>query len=540
MKSEEISNFCIGKGILIDKGLLTIFNDANDFESVKLIIERIKEQTGQRFITKTFFENEKVAKKFLSSFPQENQTIKKLKIQLGLSIEISNENTRENIEIYELDKEKMKIDDKVKVYPFFSPHNKKIEVDDFTNYFKNRVIEMKKFLQDKNELENLVSISKLSGMRQAASIIGLVYGKNITKNGNIILEVEDITGRLKVLINKNKEDTYSKAEDISLYSVIGFKGFSNKEIFFANDVIFPDASLPIRKKSPIDESVVFISDVHVGSRLFLEKNLLKFIDYLNLETPEFEEAKKIKYLFIVGDLVAGVGVYPNQEKELAIVDLKRQYEKAAELLGKIRKDIKIIIIPGNHDCVRLMEPQPILDEKYAKPLYEMENVIHASNPSLINIGERGDFPGFNILTYHGFSYPYYVNTIPSLMTRGSPLNPEKIMAYLLKNRHLGPTHNTFVQTLPFTDNDLIIKVVPDIFVSGHTHKGGVLYYKNILLLSTTCWEELMPYQEKMGFESDYCKVPMFNLNTGQVKILDFYDEEDSLKKKENKKDVLEI
>ena len=39
----------------------------------------------------------------------------------------------------------------------------------------------------------------------------------------------------------------------------------------------------------------------------------------------------------------------------------------------------------------------------------------------------------------------------------------------------------------------------------------------------------MPYQEKMGFKSDYCKVPMFNLKTREVKILDFYDvvDEDS-------------
>ncbi|MBI2044065.1 hypothetical protein HYT24_01750 [Candidatus Pacearchaeota archaeon] len=70
---------------------------------------------------------------------------------------------------------------------------------------------------------------------------------------------------------------------------------------------------------------------------------------------------------------------------------------------------------------------------------------------------------------------------------------------------------------------MIIRTVPDIFVSGHTHKGSVSYYKNVLLISTTCWEELMPYQEKMGFQSDYCKVPMFNFKTRKFKVLDFYD-----------------
>ena len=47
----------------------------------------------------------------------------------------------------------------------------------------------------------------------------------------------------------------------------------------------------------------------------------------------------IKYLFIVGDIVSGVGVHPNQLKDLKIEDIEEQYQNIAELLGKIRKDI---------------------------------------------------------------------------------------------------------------------------------------------------------------------------------------------------------
>ena len=99
----------------------------------------------------------------------------------------------------------------------------------------------------------------------------------------------------------------------------------------------------------------------------MKDNFLKFIDYLNGNFQEDSEYKKIKYLFLVGDVVTGVGNYPNQEKDLEIVDLEEQFLELSQLLGKIRKDIKIIISPGNHDGVRLMEPQPFLDEKYSWP-----------------------------------------------------------------------------------------------------------------------------------------------------------------------------
>ena len=70
---------------------------------------------------------------------------------------------------------------------------------------------------------------------------------------------------------------------------------------------------------------------------------------------------------------------------------------------------------------------------------------------------------------------------------------------------------------------LLIRNVPDIFVSGHTHKCAVTYYNNILVISVSCWEAMTPYQEKFGNKPDHCKVPMLNLKTRAVKLLDFED-----------------
>jgi len=167
-----------------------------------------------------------------------------------------------------------------------------------------------------------------------------------------------------------------------------------------------------------------------------------------------------------------------------------------------------------------MEPQPFLDEKYAWPLYEMENVVITNNPATVNIGADGNFSGFNVLTYHGFSFPYYSGTVNSLIKARAMNQPELIMKYLLKNRHLAPTHAS-VQYFPYEIDSHFIKNVPDIFIAGHTHKSAVSYYNNILIISVSSWEAMTSYQEKFGNEPDHCKVPMFNLKTRVVKILDF-------------------
>ncbi len=516
MDSSEIIKFCIDNGILVDKDILYLFNEVCDFDSVKLIVEKIKQYTQTKFITKDTFEmnQEKFDKVFLD-LPEENKkSFEKLKIKLGLNIEISKEISVES--------DILMNDSEVKIVSTSPNSVKSYEVKDFVNYFKERFNEMRGILQSHSELDRLISINKLSSNHQSFSLIGLIYDKRVTKNKNIILDIEDLTGKIKVLINQNKPELYAQAEEITLDSVIGFKGSGNKDILFANEIIFPDSSLTERKKSPFEEYALFIGDIHYGSKRFLRENFLKFIDYLNGKLPNTPEVDKIKYLFIVGDVVTGVGNYPNQEPDLEVVDLEEQFIGIAELLKQIKKDIKIIISPGNHDCVRLMEPQPIFDEKFAWPLYELENVIITKNPSIVNIASREDFSGFNVLNYHGFSFFHYAKEIPSLIKNKAANKPELIMQYLLKNRHLAPTHAS-VQYAPTETDYHFIKEVPDIFVSGHVHKSGIGYYNDILMISTSTWEAMTPYMEKMGSIPDFCKVPMVNLKTRAVRILDFED-----------------
>ena len=518
MDQKEILNFCLERGILLDKDVLNLFTETTDFDSVRLMIEKIQESTHKKIITKNVFVEG--INKIGTSFPENSQnSIEKLKIRLGLELEISKE-----ISIIDSPKKEVDFNNKkefnVKISQYIANSNKKLEVDDFVSYFRSRFSKMKSILQSHSNLKNLVSINKISGDRQGISIIGIVSDKRITKNGNILFNLEDLTGNIRVLINQNKQSLYNKAEDITLDSIVGISGSGNKEIIFANDIIFPDSMLNEKKKSPVEEYALFISDVQFGNKLFLKNNFLKFIDYLNGKIPNTPEVNKIKYLFIVGDLIDGLGVYPEQEKDLEVKDIEEQFKGIAELLSRIRKDIAIIISPGNHDGVRMMEPQPFFDKKYAWPLYMLENVFLATNPCYVNIGEQKGFPGIDILLYHGYSYLYYADNIPSLIKSDSKNSPDKIMAYLLMNRHLAPTHSS-VQYFPSQEDFLVIDKVPDIFVSGHIHKCAISFYNNTLLISTAAWEGKTALQEKVGNEPDFSKIPIYNLKTGGIKILDF-------------------
>jgi DNA polymerase II small subunit len=522
---ESLLRYCIKKGFLVDKEALSYFKEIDDENTAKLFLEYIIQLSRERMITKKIFDDNFIIKQALLRLPDENRKhIEKLSIKLGINIEITRKLEKVNepkIDNNKTFKENKESDIKVMSIPF-NPA-KKIEVQDFVKHFRKRFQNMKGVLQEHLELTNLLSLNKIPSSKstQQFSIIVMIKDKKITKNKNLLLEVEDLTGESIALINQNKEELSAKAEDIVLDSIIGLKCTGSKEMIFVNDIIFPESRLPERKYGVYDEYAAFIGDMHVGSNRFMEEEFMKFIDYLNGKISNETIASKIKYLFVIGDIVCGVGIFPGQENELSILDLEQQFQKAAELFSKIRKDIKIIICPGNHDGVRIMEPQPLFDEKYAWPLYQLENVTLVSNPCTINFGAHENFDGFNLLMYHGFSFHYYVDNVGHLRRSKATNKPEKIMTFLLKHRHLAPSHSSTLY-FPSQENDaLFIEKVPDILFSGHTHKSAVTYANNVLLISGSSWESQSIFQEKMGNEPDFCKVPIFNLKTRTVHIIDF-------------------
>ncbi len=420
---------------------------------------------------------------------------------------------------------------KVKILNNYDYKPEKKTANSFVKYYNARFRQISSMIERRSEMKSIVSISRLyskfhqGGEREKVSFIGMVLEKSLSKNGNIMLTLEDKTGTIKTIITKRNESLFEEAKELVLDDIIGINGSLGKGVVFADSIIFPDIPTTKEiKKSPEEVYAAFISDLHVGEKGFYEKEFLKFISWLNCEAgndSQKEIAKKVKYLFVTGDIIGGVGVYPNQEEDLSITDVARQYEKTAELFKKIPKRIKIIMCPGNHDPQRIAEPQVPLDKTYAKDLVEMENITMVSSPSLVNIHSSKNFPGFNVLLYHGNSFPYFLNNVESILKEGGMHRPDLLMAFLLKRRHLAPTHGS-TRIIPDTIKDpLVIEKVPDIFVTGHIHTAKAARYKNVILLNSSCWMAKTEYQEKQGFEPIPCRVPLVNLKNSKVKMLNF-------------------
>lgn len=405
---------------------------------------------------------------------------------------------------------------------------KKKEEKDFIQYFRARYNELRDILIKRPELQNVISINRVLNKKggDLVAVMGLIADKRTTKKGHIILEIEDPTGKVNVIVIKSKERLYKKARDLVLDEMIGVVGGSSEKVIFANDIHFPDVpSTKESKRTSEDVCVAFISDIHIGSNNFLEKEFLDFIDWLNgNKKNDLELSKKIKYLLVAGDLVDGVGIYPDQEKQLTIKNVIDQYNKLAEYLSKIRKDIYIILTPGNHDALRLAQPQPVLDKKYAGSLYELDNTIFTTNPAYVNIHSSEGFPGFDILVYHGNSFHYYMSNVEGLREKDVKNNPRHVLKFLLEKRHLAPTHTS---TLYIPDNrkdPMVIDKIPDVILSGELHRVDVGDYNNIITVNSSCWQSATDYEIKLGNNPLPGKVPVLNLKTREMKVVSFYDE----------------
>jgi len=261
--------------------------------------------------------------------------------------------------------------------------------------------------------------------------------------------------------------------------------------------------------------------------MFIKEGFDKFLKWLNLENGNKGQegiAKKLKYLFIVGDLVDGVGNYSGQEDDLDVKDIYKQYEVFVELVKKIPKRIKVIICPGNHDALRMAEPQPAIGKNYVNELYEMDNVFLVSNPALVNINSSKDFLGFDVLMYHGMSFNYYADNIESIRKEGGLLRADLIMKYLLERRHLAPSH-TSTSYIPNREEDiLVVNKVPDIFATGHIHRCSVMNYRNVSLINASCWVGQSDFMEKVGLEPEPGRIVLVNLQTRDSMMINFLEE----------------
>jgi DNA polymerase II small subunit len=376
---------------------------------------------------------------------------------------------------------------------------------DFARYFNDRFQSIKRILVRRRELVGCVSITKAMQLEREVRCIGIVNEVRTTKNGHKMIEIEDEDGKGLVLITK---ESPLIDEQVIQDEVIGVVGKVAKKggMVVANEIIRPD--VPITgSMAPSDSSaqIAFLSDIHVGSITFLREKWEHMIKWTKAQAKK----EGLGYVLVPGDCVDGIGIFPDQEEELEIEDIFEQYRSLAELLKELPDHIQIIVQPGNHDAVRLAEPQPAFSDEIAR-LFD-SSVLLVGNPCYLEIEGRV------ILSYHGKSMDDLVNAIQGL-TYNHPL---EAMREMLRRRHLAPIYGGKTAIAPEKKDHLVIDQVPDIFVTGHVHSAGISDYRGVRLINASTWQDQTSFQRMHNFVPDPAKVPMVHLGTGKCSIKDF-------------------
>ena len=386
------------------------------------------------------------------------------------------------------------------------------ELENLISYFKSRYEKLANILSKRPDLRNYTKIADIDDSQDSLSLILMVREIRSSKNGHKLIEFEDDTGNITILFSNKNEELFAEAEKLVRDEVVGVIANKSDDSSFAfgQEIIKPGV-LSIPQKE-MDFGIVFLSDVHIGSLTFLEDAFQRFIDWINCEAGDEEQrkvAEDVKYLIIGGDIVDGIGVYPNQDKELAIKDITEQYNEAARFLGNIRSDIKIIIAPGNHDASRVAEPQPAVPEEYAKALYELDNVEFISNPGVVSLD------GINVLIYHGRSFDDLVMAIKDFEYEKS----DEIMVELLQKRHLAPIYGERTPLASELEDYLVIDNVPDVFHTGHIHINSYKKYKGIHLINSGTFQTQTEFQKIYNINPTPAEVPI--LHKGKYKHFKF-------------------
>ena len=361
-----------------------------------------------------------------------------------------------------------------------------MERDPLTGYralFTARLQALGAVLRGRPELPNLRPIEEASRAGSTVSVIGLVRQVRSTQERHhLILTVEDETGAIELLA---PHDSTAGRETILVDEVVGVRLRPARErgrLGRVEHLERPEVP-PVRPGTHAGSAcALFLSDLHLGSRSFLEESWGHLVDFLHGRGPEPGLAASIRYVVIAGDLVDGIGVYPNQERDLAVTDVFEQYALLGRHLSTLPAHLQIVCVPGNHDAVCPAEPQPALPPEIRGKL--PTNVRALSNPSTFALD------GTIVSAYHGRSFDDLIPAIPG----ASYARPTDVMRRMLSMRHLAPIYGGRTPLAPLPSDGLVLDPPPEILVTGHAHTYGVDRYRGVLLLNASSLQAVTDYQ----------------------------------------------
>ena len=382
-------------------------------------------------------------------------------------------------------------------------------VEGYGALFASRFNKLRQIMSDRPEskkVKDIESVKSVTKNDDELYVWGLVTDRKSDRNITKII-VEDPTSSMEIVVFegdlKDAADTLLM-DQFAMFKIVPAKNGG----FFAKDIILPDIPEHTTNRSKTETYAVFLSDLHVGSKFFMEEELSEFIKWISSADPI---ARKIRFVVIGGDLIDGVGVFPGQDKVLDQLTTEDQLQKTFEVLDKIPKHIKVFLISGNHDAGRKALPQPAIPKMYNSELWDRENFFMLGNPSMVSLN------GVKVLMYHGQSIDDVVRTTPGV----SYDKPAAVMRHFLRARHMSPIYGSRTPIAPETEDMMVIDDVPDIFHSGHVHFVGLDMYKGVLIVNSGAWQRQTDFQESVGITPTPGMAIIVNLQTMKVYQKDF-------------------
>lgn len=382
------------------------------------------------------------------------------------------------------------------------------KLQSFVSLFNDRFTTLSRLVRRNPSMRDAGPLSSLNPDEENQAI-GMIAEIQSFPNGRTKVVIEDQDNRINIMLKEEEGNPLNLLND----EVIGVSGKLNRQgnLLYVNSPIVRPHLGRYREAARSEEPyiAIFISDIHLGSGTFKENEWNKFISWLNGEVDYHKEwIPDPGYLVIAGDAVDGIDSYPGQEEDLSITDVWEQYSTLSKSISKIPNTIQTVIMPGNHDAVRLMEPQLPLPDKVIKDFGD--NLTFTANPVLLNLA------GVQVLCYHGKS----LDDLVSLRDLTYD-NPMAMMKELLNRRHMAPIYGAKTPLAPENEDHMLIREVPDIFVTGHVHSFGIERYNGVLMLNPGTWQAQTDYQKMMGFQPQPCRAVAVNLQTFDTQVLDF-------------------
>ena len=229
----------------------------------------------------------------------------------------------------------------------FDPTDKVTTAEGLSGYdalFASRFAKMKQIISARPEakkLRTIGNVAKMSGSDNDVFVCGLVAKKS-TGPDSVKIVLEDTTGSLEAWVFE--EGIRTEAEMLLLDQFVMIRiGRAKNNRFVVKELVLPGIPGHTINHSETESFAVFISDLHVGSDFFMEEAFLEFVSWLSSTD---QVAKRVRFVVIGGDLVDGVGIYPNQDRGLVYQTVEEQLRRAEALLSQIPQKHQGCHIPG--------------------------------------------------------------------------------------------------------------------------------------------------------------------------------------------------